>query len=99
MDHELTNRTLRTRRIALAAVLVMAFSQFVLASHQIAHDPSEPEVACSECLLASQFDYSVASATAAILPDAATDEPPAFTPTPSSCSTRAPFAPRAPPLN
>ena len=67
MSHEGQKPTVRSRRIALAALLALACSQLVFAGHQYQHEADSIDDVCAACLQLEQFDnptFSDSSAAA-----------------------------------
>ena len=56
MSHEGQKPAVRSRRIALAALLALACSQLVFAGHHFEHDASGVDEVCAACLQLEQFD-------------------------------------------
>ena len=67
MNYEASNLTVRSWRIALAAVVAVACSQLAFAGHQFEHDAFGIDEVCAACLQLEQFEnptFSESSAAA-----------------------------------
>lgn len=97
MSFEASNLTVRSWRIALAAVLALACSQLVFAGHQHQHDADGIDEVCATCLQLEQFDHPPIARAMVSLPEAAVMRVQTLRSSLTTLGDPTPYSSRAPP--
>lgn len=98
MSNEPSNRTARSWRIALAAIVAFACSQLVLAGHQFEHEAGGIEEVCVACLQLDQFDTPPVNAAGSAIAAPCADRPKVLPEALAESGDPVPYSTRAPPL-